>query len=125
MRFKTWFEMELPDEPGSDEVIRTGLQPQVDAKDIHTTDKEGQEKIMALDGHFQRIADILPSLDVSSSRQKAVRNFCQNVVERWEALRSPPPEGTPVSGYMQPGADQVDWMRRNQPLPVAPGTKLS
>ena len=126
MEFRTWIENEIDGKaadmaPASSEVIKTGLQPQVDAKDIKTRQKDEHDKLMALDGHFQRIATIIPSLTGDSDKLKTIARFCKKVMAKWEELKSDDAAGDiQAPAFTNPDPSRVDWMKQNQPLPEEP-----
>lgn len=130
MRFKLWVENEYESQmanntPASAEVIKTGLQPQVDSKEIKTRQKEENDKMMAIDSHMQRIATILPSInsmDHESEKLEKIGNFVKEMLRSWEKLKTDAPNdsvGDDPWGF-NPG--KADWMRQNQPLPEEPRT---
>lgn len=126
MRFKTWLENDILDitkaqtqAPASAEVIKTGLQPQVDAKEIQTKQKGDHDKMMAIDGHVKRMASASDGLD-----QKKVKKFIKKVEDGWEKLMAGDEEQEDAGGLggFNPSAKQVDYMKNNQPLPEDPKT---
>jgi hypothetical protein len=76
------------DTPASDEVRRTGLQPQVDAEEIHTKEKDEQDKILAIDGSIKRFDSEMP--DGSDSDTPKVNKFKEiwnNLKEKWDEIK--------------------------------------
>jgi hypothetical protein len=129
MKFKVWLENEIESNaadssPASAEVIRTGLQPQVGSSEIKTHQKDEQDKLMALDGHFQRIASILPSLSKQNPKLREVSGFCKKVLNKWdEIVKSHMGDNSELqSGFPNPSPNQTQWMKDNQPLPEMPGS---
>lgn len=125
MRFKLWVENEFGGEsalaPPSAEVVKTGLQPQVDAKEIKTRQKEEHDKMMAIDGHMQRIASILPSVEsgsYESDKLKKIADFLKEMSASWDRLKSDNgPQDSSMPDPWNYDPRQADWMRENQPLP--------
>lgn len=107
--------------PASAEVIKTGLQPQVDAKEINTRQKEEHDKLMALDGHFQRINSVLTTLG-DSSKLKKVGDFCKSVLQKWDEIKRADDQGGDFQApsFHNPDIKRVQWMKDNQPLPEEP-----
>lgn len=128
MRFKLWVENEYGDQdanmmPASAEVIKTGLQPQVDSKEIKTRQKEEQDKMMAIDSHMQRIATILPSVESSdqdSEKLKQIAQFAKSMLQSWSDLKSDKPPDSSMSDPWNYSPARADWMKQNQPLPEEP-----
>lgn len=129
MKFRTWFEEDMDKQadmaPASAEVVKTGLQPQVDAQEIHTGQKEENDTLMALDGHFQRIKETADKMESGDSeRLQQLKDFCQNTLNDWEQIkRGKPPQGKQQGaglGSFQPPQRQLDYMTANQPLPDDP-----
>jgi hypothetical protein len=125
MKFKTWVENEIDGRsadmmPASAEVIKTGLQPQVDSKEISTRQKEEHDKLMALDGHFQRIETIIPNLKTPDSpKLKQIESFCKAVLAKWEEIKRADDQGGDIqhSSANDPDPARVAWMKQNQPPP--------
>lgn len=125
MRFKIWLENEDMDidsaqtsSPASAEVIKTGLQPQVDAKEIHTKQKDEHDKLMAIDGHMQRIQQAADTLNQTPKQQK-LKAFCKKISSEWEKVKSGDEEQEDAGGLggFRPSPKQIDYMKNNQPLP--------
>ena len=103
------------------QVIKTGLQPQVDSKEIDTRQKEEHDKMMALDSHFQRIAVILPTLKSDSPKLQKIEAFCKEVLSKWDQLKRDDQTGDIQSPtFSDPNPAKVNWMKQNQPLPEEP-----
>ena len=119
MRFKFWVENDQA--PASAEVIRSGLQPQVDSQEIKTQQKDDSDKIMAIDSHLQRIAAILPSLKTNESgKMEKVAQFIRETMRTWNQIKD---ESASVISPPDPWSfnqAKVDWMKDNQPLPEEP-----
>jgi hypothetical protein len=109
--------------PASAQVIKTGLVPQVDSKEIDTRQKEEHDKLQALDGHFQRIETIIPSLKSDSPKLQKIERFCKAVLAKWDEIKQEDDQsndGQSASGFSEPYPRRVDWMKQNQPLPETP-----
>lgn len=124
MRFKMWLEDEISSQamlqaPASSEVIRTGLQPQVDAKEIKTKQKEEHEKMMAIDGHIQRIKNVADGFPKKSEFKK-IKDFCDRIIKQWDQIKAGDEEEQSAGGFEAPHPQQIDYMKRNQPLPENP-----
>lgn len=93
--------------PASDEVKRTGLQPQVDAQDIKTKSKAEQDKISALDGQLERIDDILASVDEEENpKLMQFKKMWKDLLQNWERIK-----------YQEEMPNkQKSFMLQNQPL---------
>jgi hypothetical protein len=105
MRFRTWIESEaslnsimpeaIPtinrgsDTPASDEVKRTGLQPQVGAEEIETHEKDEQDKILAIDGALKRLEKEIPNgKDDDFPKVNKFKKLWNNLREKWEIIKS-------------------------------------
>lgn len=93
--------------PASDEVKRTGLQPQVDAQDIRTKSKAEQDKISAVDGQLERIDDILASVNEEESpKLMKFKKMWKELLQNWEQIK-----------YQEEMPNkQKSFMMQNQPL---------
>lgn len=129
MSFKIWLENEIDGqpsgmEPPSGEVKRTGLQPQVDAQEIKTKEKEETDKLMAIDGHMQRIQTVIDGLDVNhSDKLRALKKFGQGMLDDWDRFKTQGDTnelGDMGLGEFNPSPNKVRWMMDNQPLPEDP-----
>ena len=127
MKFSTWLE-NLDDEqqanqfPASAEVMRTGLQPQVDAQEINTTQKEEHDKLLAIDGHVQRIKSVIDGMQTKGSeRLKQIKSFMKDFMNDWEDLKNgnpaPSQKSGPGLGEIDPSDEELDYRKDNQPLP--------
>ncbi len=101
MNFKNWFESEASlgsmspemsppmvnrgsDTPASDEVKRTGLQPQVDAQDIDTKTKN-QDRMSAIDSGMEHLEKTLPDDDDPKVNQ--FKKLWDQLKKKWEAIK--------------------------------------
>ena len=124
MKFKIWIENEIDGRsadmmPASAEVIKTGLQPQIDSKEISTTQKDEHDKMQALDGHFQRIEVIIPTLkSPDSPKLRRIERFCKAVLSKWEEIKQGN-QGNDIqtSAFPDPSPSQVQSMKLQQPPP--------
>lgn len=103
MKFSVWLEAEaslnagmpeiLPDvnrgtnTPASDEVKRTGLQPQVDSQEIHTNEKDEQDKIQAIDGALKRFDNEIPQGKTDISKLNKFKKMWDQLKEKWEDIK--------------------------------------
>jgi hypothetical protein len=123
------------DTPASDEVKRTGLQPQVDAQEIHTKQKDEQDKILAIDASIERLDKEIPNgKDEKTPKVNKFRELWDKLKEKWDQLKmdasdsDQEPDGDGGLGDAQdPG--YTDTMRQypnmvpaQQNLPAGPGT---
>lgn len=108
MRLRTWMETEaglgtLPfsvnrgsNTPASDEVKRTGLQPQVDASEIHTKEKDESEAVLAIDDKMKRFETDLPDgKDAESPKVNKFKELWEKLKEKWEKIKSDQDEPKP------------------------------
>lgn len=109
--------------PASSEVIKTGLQPQVDAKEIKTKQKEEHDLFLAIDGHIQRIKTVVDGIskDKGDKAMKA-KKLCEKFLDSWEQLKFGQDDQQDVGGLggTSPDPNQVNFMKQNQPLPEMP-----
>lgn len=105
MRFNVWMEVEaslgsnMPDmlasmpnrgsnTPASDEVKRTGLQPQVDSQEIHTKEKDEQDKLMAIDAGIERLDKEIPKgSDSDAPKLNKFKEIWNNLKEKWDEIK--------------------------------------
>lgn len=103
MRFRTWIESEASLNSGfpevypnvnrgaatvaSDEVLRTGLQPQVDSQEIHTKQKDEQDKIQAIDATIQRADVEFPQGSSDSQKVSEFKKLWDSLKEKWHNLK--------------------------------------
>lgn len=105
MRFKIWMEDEaslgsnMPDmlasmpnrgdaASASAEVKNTGMQPQVDAQEVNTKEKDEKDKILAIDASMQRLDKEIPgSNDEETPKVNKFRDLWQQFKEKWEDLK--------------------------------------
>lgn len=109
MQFRTWLEDEASLNSGfpelgpnvnrgaatvaSDEVLRTGLQPQVDSKEIHTDQKDEQDKILAIDGAIKRADSEIPQgKQEGSEKLSRFKQMWDKLKEKWEDLKMMKPD---------------------------------
>lgn len=124
MRFSTWIESEAGLNSGfpellppvnrgnstvaSDEVIRTGLQPQVDAEEIHTKQKANQDKIQAIDAAIQRAGSEFPQGKEDDPKLNQFKKMWDSLKKKWDDLKNSP-EDAESSGENE----MIQLMRRN------------
>jgi hypothetical protein len=126
MRFRIWLEDEMTTNamtaaPASSEVIKTGLQPQVDAKEIKTKQKEEHDLLLAIDGHIQRIKSAIDGISKDKGdKAMKVKKYCQKFIDGWEDVKSGSDEQQDIEGFGGPNPNQVQFMKQNQPLPEMP-----
>lgn len=97
MIFKKWLENEFSgvsfpnrgsDTPASDEVKRTGLQPQVDAQEIETKQKKSQDKILAIDSQMKHFEVDIPSGDEESDPKVAkFKSLWDKFKKKWDEIK--------------------------------------
>lgn len=103
MRFRTWLEDGTSLNAGfpelgaginrgaattaSDEVLRTGLQPQVDSKEIHTDQKDDLDKIQAVDAAIKRADIEMPQGIQDNEILNRFRKLWKSLKEKWEDLK--------------------------------------
>lgn len=118
MKFKQWVENEI-NTPASAEVIRSGLQPQVDAEEIHTSQKDDLDKIMAIDSHLQRVKESIRGMSTKSPKLRELKDFVVKMLAEWETFKNRN-DGNPSQQYLPVSQDKIDYMKKNQPLPEMP-----
>jgi branched-subunit amino acid aminotransferase/4-amino-4-deoxychorismate lyase len=119
--FMTWVENHLDpqiDSPASAEVIRTGLQPQVDA-DNSMREKENHDEIMALDSHVQRMVEVARRMKADNETGKKAQALVQQFAKAWNKILTDTTETGSIEGLGSdnPSQDQLNYMKDNQPLP--------
>lgn len=126
MEFRRWLVERLGNEadqmPASAEVIRTGLQPQVDAQEIRTRQKDELDLVQAIDSHLQRIRTIVDDIgDVHTRKLLRAKKFCEKVLRRWDGIKKDEqkPDDRGLDGF-EPDEKRARWMKQNQPLPENP-----
>ena len=105
MRFSIWLEAEasmganMPDmmasmpnnsgnTPASDEVKRTGLQPQVDSQEIHTKEKNDQDKLLAIDANIDRFDKEVPQgSDYKTTKINKFRELWKDFKAQWDDIK--------------------------------------
>jgi hypothetical protein len=114
----TDFSQESPT-PASDEVKRTGLQPQVDAQNINTKSKSEQDKIGAIDGQLERITNMLSSISEEQyPKLSQFKNLWDELTQSWEQIKFSDENGEDDGlGSHKPNQKLIDDMKQNQPLP--------
>lgn len=75
------------DTPASDAVKRTGLQPQVDAQEIETKEKDQQDRILAIDGGVERLDSIVPGGGDAPKLAK-FRSLWQQFKDKWDKIKT-------------------------------------
>lgn len=144
MNFKTWLEADAGNSgfpqsfpinrgtstPASGEVQRTGLQPQVDSHEIHTDEKDEQDKILAIDGAIKRADSEMPQGKQDGS-QKLTRfkNAWEKFKAKWEDLKlseDEPDDEVETDGLASMKGDEnmVQMMQQN-PNALATGPNQS
>lgn len=97
MKFKNWFESEsglgtLPfssnrgtNTPASDEVRRTGMQPQVDSNETETPEKEETEQIEKIEDKIKDFESEIPA----GISQKIVKfkSLWEKFLEKWNKIK--------------------------------------
>ena len=103
MRFRSWLENETglnavfpeilspinrgSDTPASAEVKRTGLQPQVNSNEIHTAQKEEQDKIQAIDGAIERADSEFPGDLEGNEKLSEFKKMWKAMKQHWAKLK--------------------------------------
>lgn len=115
--------------PASDQVKRTGLQPQVDAQDIKTKSKAEQDKISAVDSQLERVNEILSSVnDEDHPKLAQFKNMWEKLLSSWDGVKFGDEQGEDGGlGSHEPNERLLNMMKQNQPLPhnnvpAGPGT---
>lgn len=76
------------DTPASNAVKLTGLQPQVDSEEIHTKQKDEQDKLMAVDAMIQRLDKQLPQgSDSDTPKLNRFRKIWSNLKQKWDNIK--------------------------------------
>lgn len=141
MSFRSWIETDsglgtLPftvnrgsNTPASDEVKRTGLQPQVDSNEIRTAQKDESDKILAIDDKMKHFKTELP--DGNEQDHPKVNKFkklWEKLREKWEKIKDETDEEESSSdgddGLGSKTGDQkmVQAMQQNPNMMVTAGT---
>jgi len=130
-KFKLWLEEFDSSTPASDEVKRTGLQPQVD-RDIHAKSGEGADLIGAIDGNIDRINVILPEKDAAPTKVNKFMDLWQSFKDQWETIKQSDSEnGEEDAGLADTEGNKkyLDMMKQNPNMvpqspnvPAGPGT---
>lgn len=121
MKFRTWIETEaglgtLPfqnrgtDTPASAEVQRTGLQPQVNAQEINTQQKDEEDKLKAIDSNLKHIEKNLPSFNGKNPKLSQFQSLWQRFQKKWEDIKnlnSKPPEDEQQAATANPNTMNV------------------
>lgn len=121
------------DTPASAEVKRTGLQPQVGAQEIHTKQKDRQDKIQAIDSAVQHFDKDLPGNEDGDEDSKInkFKKLWGDLKQKWEDLKmDQDDEGDDSGGLGDDNGDEkyTSTMRQNpnmvpapQQMPAGPG----
>jgi hypothetical protein len=125
MRFKTWIEGYEAGEgqtptPASDEVIKTGLQPQVGTEKI-AQDAEDLDQLQALDSHIQRFTlSIRPELRDDSEAGKLVNSLVDDLNTKWKQFKDKKKDESPDNKDKGLGsADDSDFRKEMESQPNA------
>lgn len=131
MKLKTWLETDAglttqfpqmqvnrgSSTPASDPVLRTGLQPQVDSEDIHTDQKDEQDKIQAIDGALQRADSEMPQGRQGSRKLSKFQKMWGTLKEKWEELKIDKSSDDVVDtnglGSVQGDEEMLQYMQQN------------
>lgn len=120
--FIQWIENSLDNSlnnPASSNVLRTGLQPQVNSEEIPTKQKEDQDGIMALDSHIQRIKEVTYQVTrKKSDKTIKIRRLVLDFVKEWENITRNEIEDNDSDGLgsYKPSENELEFMKNNQPL---------
>jgi hypothetical protein len=106
MKFKIWVEEEgasmgsmtpemMPpikskesDAPASDQVKRTGLQPQVDAQELSTKSKKEQDAILAIDAGIEHMSTNMPDGDdTDTPKLNQFKQMWDQLMTAWDELK--------------------------------------
>lgn len=132
MEFKIWLENEAGLNAGfpeiqsspnrgnpasaSDEVIRTGLQPQVDAQNIKSKGRSEQDKILAIDSEIEHLDSNLPDSDEANTpKLNKFKELWKKLRDKWEEIKNeedPSDEGEEGLADMQ-DAEYADKMQKH------------
>lgn len=75
------------DTPASDEVKRTGLQPQVDAQDIKTKAKKEQDAMLAIDSDIEHMDNNLPEEDKETPKVNKFKKLWDELKQKWDQVK--------------------------------------
>jgi predicted component of type VI protein secretion system len=133
MNFKLWIETEASlgsgtpemvpglvnrgsDTPASDEVKRTGMQPQVDSQEVRTKEKDEQDKLMAVDAGIQRLDSEIPEAPAEDfPKISRFKELWKKLKDEWDNIKmGKGPEQPQEPGLAFDGGDQkyTDMMRQ-------------
>lgn len=136
MKFKIWIENEAslgastPEmappavnrgtgTPASDEVKRTGLQPQVDAK---TANDDSQDDILAIDAKIEDMDLELPDNEHEGSKINQFKKLWSQLKEKWDQIKmsqeKPDPSDQGFGDMTDPEYDQMMQAHPNM-VPVS------
>lgn len=104
MNFKFWIESETGlttgnletfpnpvnrsgDTPASDEVKRTGLQPQVDAQSTKTKANKEQDAMLAIDSEIEHMTNNLPADDEGTPKVNKFKELWDQLRQTWEKVK--------------------------------------
>ena len=131
MNFRTWYKTEnslfspmVPNinrgsnTPASDEVKRTGLQPQVNAEEIHTPQKEVQKQLKDIDSMIKNADRDLPAGKQEDPKLNKFCNLWEKFKKKWEKIKNSTEEINNVSGVglgSETGDQRMIAMMRQRP----------
>ena len=82
--------------PASDEVKRTGLQPQVDSHEIQTSQKDETDKVLAIDAKIKGFENEIPEGDATNNpKVNKFKKLWEKLKEKWEQVKSEEDEDSP------------------------------
>lgn len=122
LTFSQWIENSLGNalsNPASSNVLRTGLQPQVNSQEIPTQQKENVDGIMALDSHIQRLKEVAHQItQKKSDKSERIKKLVSSFVKEWENLTKEETQDYDKEGLgsYKPSENELEFMRNNQPL---------
>lgn len=104
MRFRAWFEND-DNATASAKVQNTGLQPQVDADNIDTKQKQDSDKISAIDASIERLDIEIPDGDSEDPKVNKFKEMWGKFKEKWENLKTSDYDGE--EGEMEDDPDEL------------------
>ena len=138
MKFKTWVESEgslgsgTPEmmsppinngseTPASDEVKRTGLQPQVDA---HSQADKEKDSVSAVDSEIAHLDNSLPETDDDTPKMNQFKQLWDQLKQKWEKIKmnQEQPEENQETGLGNAKNDKFTQTMRQFPnmMPMSP-----
>lgn len=113
--------------PASDEVKRTGLQPQVDSQEIHTKEKSEQDKLLAVDASIERFDKEIPhGSDSESPKLNKFKEIWNNLKEKWNEIKmSDDEENNSGSGLGDVSDDKYTNVMRQHPNMMPPQSSVA